>query len=193
MILLSILIRTIVGREDKFKQLCDSLEWQIPLKGVETLYEIDNKEISVGAKAQKLIERAIGQYVVFIDDDDDISENYVSNILNEIKHNPDCIGFKIECNMEGKKEIAIASNKYDSWCENKDGFRYCRTPYHKTPIKREIALQIGFKDLRFAEDHDFSLRLKQSGLIKTERFIDEVMYFYNYKYQDPKIKYGINN
>jgi hypothetical protein len=160
----------------------------------EILFECDNKEISVGAKRQKLLERASGAYVVFVDDDDEVNDVYIPKIINKIIINqPDSVGFIIECDMEGKKETAIASNKYSDWCENEDGFKYCRTPYHKTPIKRELALSIGYKDMRFGEDYDYSKRLKESHLIKKESFIEEVMYYYNYKFEDPKIKYGITD
>lgn len=205
---LSILICTIEGREDKFKVLIESLKKQgvfykvrdsagerdryIDFEiGVEIIYFSDNKQISVGAKRQFLLEMADSRYVVFIDDDDAISDDYIDSILKAIEQKPDCIGFKIECNMEGKKEIAKASNEFADWCDNIDGFRYCRTIYHKTPVKTEIALQIGFKDMRFGEDYDYSKRLKQSGLLKKEVFIDKYLYFYNYKYENPNTKYGI--
>lgn len=159
----------------------------------EILYECDNKEMSVGAKRQKLLERASGDFVAFVDSDDWVSPDYVFNILFNAtrSHDIDCIGFLISCDMEGVHQNAIASNRYYDWCENKDGYRYVRTIYHKTPVRREHALKIGYKDMRFAEDYDFSKRLKQSGLLKKEAFINQPMYFYRYKYQDPKIKYGI--
>lgn len=193
---LSILICTIEGREDKFETLLTSIKKQMLLDyvgKVELLKKIDNKEISVGEKRQYLLNRAEGDYIVYIDDDDAVADDYISSILKAIEQNPDCIGFKIECNMEGTKHKAIASNIYDDWCENIDGFKYCRTIYHKTPVKREIALQIGFKDMRFGEDYDYSKRLKQSKLLKTEVFIDKYLYFYNYKYENPNTKYGIKH
>ncbi len=201
---LSILIRTIVGREDKFERLSHKLHTQRALTKnfnwqyteVEILHEKDNKQTSVGAKAQRLIERATGDFVCFVDDDDDVPDYYIAELLNAIDNNPDidCIGFKIECYgiaPNGEVELASASNRWDRWAENVGGFRYVRTIYHKTPVRREHALAIGYKDLRFAEDHDYSKRLKESGLLKKEVFIDKVMYFYNYKYEAPKTKYNL--
>lgn len=204
--ILSILICTIDSRVDKFISLYEKVLYQkvlwnsrhIGLKkwNVECLFEKDNKQISVGAKRQKLLERARGDYVVFIDDDDDVSNNYIKEICHAILDDdkkPDSIGFKIQCNISGTKETAIASNKYADWCENKDGYKYCRTPYHKTPVRRKIALKIGYKDLRYAEDYDYSKRLKESGLIKKETVIKKTMYYYNFEYEDPKTKYGLTN
>jgi len=200
--ILSILICTIESRKEQFDKLVSKLidqedeAFKKYRYHVEIINICDNKEMSVGLKRQFLLEQSIGKYVVFIDDDDDIPDYYIDRILDAIfNYHPSSIGFKIECDMEGKKETAIASNRYDDWCENKDGFKYCRTPYHKTPIKREIALQIGYKDMRFGEDYDYSKRLKESGLISAtkEYFINEVMYLYNYKFEDPKTKYGIKD
>lgn len=191
---LSILICTTFDRAEMFNLLKHHLQTQINefgrQKDVEIRFECDNKEISVGKKRQNLLEKADGDYVVFIDSDDMVPYFYVERILESIKTNPDCIGFRIDCNGTPGK-TASASNKWDDWADNQGGFDYVRTIYHKTPVKREIALQIGFKDMRFAEDYDYSKRLKESGLLKNEHFIDEIMYEYRYAYENPKTKYGM--
>jgi len=160
---------------------------------IEILFECDNKEISVGAKRQKLLERATGEYIVFIDDDDWVADFYVSEILKAIKYTPDCIGFLIDCDIEGVKSNAKASLRYKEWQENVDGFKYVRSIYHKTPVKREIALQVGFSDKRFGEDYEYSQRIMP--LLKTEVFINKVMYYYIYrsKNQTANERYGIKS
>lgn len=190
---LNILICTIPNRVNQFNLLKHHLQTQInelgAQKEVKILSKLDNKEISVGAKRQLLLEEATADYIVFIDDDDMVPYFYVEKLLSAISLAPDCIGFKILC--KGTKGVtASASLKWGDWAENVEGFDYVRTIYHKNPIKREIALQIGYKDMRFAEDYDYSKRLKESGLLNHEVFIDEVMYEYRYAYENPKTKYG---
>lgn len=186
---LSILIATIESRKDLYNNLLMHINNQ-KTDDVEIISACDNKEISIGAKRQALLRMAAGDYVSFVDDDDMISSNYIKNILKAIETNPDCIGFLINCS--GTSGVtASASNQWLTWGDKVGGFDYVRTIYHKNPIKRSIALQVGYKDLRFAEDHDYSLRLKQSGLLKSEEFINEVMYEYRFKYEDPKTKYGM--
>lgn len=185
---LSILIPTIESRKDQFWQLFTHINAQRK-NGVEVIFESDNKEISIGAKRQSLIEKAKGKYIVFIDDDDWVSDTYVEDILTAIASNPDAVGFEIECSGTPGK-TASASNKWKDWQEKTGGYDYVRTPYQKTPIRRDIALKIGYKDMRFGEDYDYSKRLKQSGLIKTETYIPKVLYFYRYAYENPKTKYG---
>lgn len=194
---LAILIPTVKGRESEFKKLYDFLKGQIVSNSLvgrcEILSMYDDKEISIGLKRQRLLIAANSNYVVFVDDDDWVSDDYCASIVNEIiAKTPDSIGFLIHCTFNGANQcVAIASNRYPAWGENVDGFRYVRTPYHKTPIKKSIALEIGFKDMRFSEDHDYSKRLKASNLIQFEGFINKILYYYRFSYMDPKQKYNL--
>lgn len=186
----SILICTIESRKDKFAKLFNFLTKQNEFSDVEILFECDNKQISVGAKRQKLLTRAKGKFISFIDDDDWVADDYIKSIRNAIikNENIDCIGFKIKC-QGTKYDLANCSNKYDQWRDNYDGFGYVRTIYHKSPVRRELALRAGFNDMRFAEDHDYSVRLKP--YLKNESYIDKIMYFYRYEFEEHRSKYGI--
>jgi glycosyltransferase involved in cell wall biosynthesis len=188
---LSILIPTVVGREEKLERLLSILNSQGEFPSVEILIEKDNKEISIGSKRQELLEKAKGEYVSFIDDDDEVSDDYISQILKAIEYNHDAIGFKIECTFNGTgKCMASASKRYADWGENQDGFRYVRSIYHKTPVRRELALKAGFEDMRFGEDYVYSRKIM--SLVKSEYYIDKVLYFYKYNDEEGHDKkYGI--
>ena len=189
---LSILVPTVVTRKPFFDKLADEILKQIePFKDqVEFISICDNKEISIGAKRQKLVERAKGEYISFVDDDDWIASDYVERILNNT--GSDAVGFQIECTFDGKNKcLASASRRYADWGENRDGFRYVRSIYHKTPVRRELALQAGFKDMRFGEDYDYSMRVMK--LVKSEAYIPHVMYYYRYIGEAHDQKYGIVN
>jgi glycosyltransferase involved in cell wall biosynthesis len=51
---------------------------------VELIYSMDNKRRSVGAKRNDLLRMARGEYISFIDDDDEVSEAYVKTIHEAI-------------------------------------------------------------------------------------------------------------
>jgi glycosyltransferase involved in cell wall biosynthesis len=189
--ILSILIATIKERVDAFNLLKDHVEKQIGNnKKVELICWSDNKEMSIGKKRQLLLEAAKGEYVVFIDDDDWVSDDYVKSILLALESNPDCVGFDILCTVNGQdKQLARASKKY-MWNDNVDGFRYVRHTYHKTPVRRSIALKAGFEDVRYGEDYPYSMRLRP--FLKTEVLIEKILYFYQYTTgQTHKERYGI--
>jgi hypothetical protein len=181
--ILTIAIPTIVTRKDKFNLLYEHINNQIKEYGfrkeVEIIYECDNKEMSIGAKRNKLYGRAKGDYCVQIDDDDWVPYYYVQKVMLALDSKPDCVGYMEHCTWEGKNDTLVDhSMKYEDWGENKNGFRFVRTSGLKTPVKTSLCLQAQVPELRFAEDHLFSRKIKL--LTKTESYIPEVMYQYKY-------------
>jgi glycosyltransferase involved in cell wall biosynthesis len=204
MILLSILIATIKGRERSFAELVEHLTAQCRRDGllpagdaegkVEILWEKDNKQISIGAKRQRLLERARGKFVAFVDDDDWVSDHYARRICEAIEAHPDidCIGLVGEHTTNGANpESFVGSLRYREWAEDRDGYRYVRSPYHKNPVARTAALRAGFRDERFGEDRSYSMRLLD--VLRRECFIaDEALYYHRYSPDIPHgPKYGI--
>lgn len=192
--ILSILVPTIAGREHEFEKLIALLEPQVQDVDANVLYLKDNKELSIGAKRQLLLDACEAEYMLMIDDDDQVPGDYVAKVLQALGSAPDCIGYLEQCDIGGRKSIACHSNRYDCWMDNRDGYDYVRTIFYKDVIRTSIAKQIGFRDLRYGEDHDFSIRLKQSGLLTTEVFINEVMYYYSAPLltePEYKLRYGI--
>lgn len=190
--LLSILLPTVVTRAGRFAKLYAHILAQARGKPVEVIVACDNKEISIGKKRQNLLEQATGEYVVYIDDDDWVADDYVERILAALSTKPDCVGFLIHCTSNGKNPVlARASLRYNKWGENEDGYAHTRSPYQKTPVRRSIALKVGFPDLRYAEDREFSKGLLKH--LKLEVFIDEVLYHYRYEYEPFAKKYGIQS
>jgi glycosyltransferase involved in cell wall biosynthesis len=187
--LLSILMPTVQCRAHLFAALHAHVLAQAQGKPVEVIVASDNKEISIGKKRQNLLESAKGDYVVFIDDDDWVSGDYVDSILAALATNPDCVGFKIQCHMNGgNPQMASASLKYPKWGDNQDGFRFVRSIYHKCPHRRSIGLQVGFPDLRYCEDKPYSEGIMKH--LKTEVYVDKVLYIYRFKAENFAMKYG---
>ena len=97
MIKLSILVPTVPNRIDTFyltliKELlkqCNNRD------DIEILGLFDNKKRSIGSKRQDLLNMANGEYLVFIDDDDDISPDYINDIMTSLYNNldADCVVF----------------------------------------------------------------------------------------------------
>jgi len=192
---LSILICTTVDRRDLFVPLYAEFQRQIQgkLDSVEILAEEDNKEISVGAKRQKLLERAQGEYIVFFDSDDLPYGDYIDSILQSLRTRRDMVGFLIDMTTNGKNKLVCChSLKYKQWAKNVDGYAYVRNVTHFNPVKRELALQAGFKDMRFGEDKDYSDRL--TPLCQTEVFIPRALFHYRYSTAQPHHeKYGFTS
>lgn len=189
--LLSILVCTVLERKQQFEELKAEFERQIGDLPIEFLYEQDNKQISVGAKRQKLLERSKGRWIVFFDDDDFPEGWYVSEIVEALKTEPDCLGYliKMTTNLE-REQVCCHSLRYPEWKTNVDGYDYVRNITHFNVCRRDIAIAIGFPDKRFGEDQVYSNGV--TNLCQTEVFIDKFMFHYRYSNRQPhRKKYGI--
>lgn len=184
----SILIPTIEDRKLVFQQLHAVLIQQITALNladkIEIIYFRDKRnEHTVGFKRNVLLEKSLGEYVCFIDDDDSVHVNYIQMIYKELLKNPDCISLVGIITTNGKdRRTFIHSVEYTSLF-NKDGIAY-RPPNHLNPIKRSIAIQFKFPLKNVGEDTNWAMQICHSKLIKTEIKITEPYYFYNYNYSD---------
>ncbi len=180
------------------------LSIQIGDKPIELLYFLDNKKRSVGAKRNALLNMAQGTYLSFIDDDDEVSENYVSAIIEQLnprmtqpyldQHEechemeyPDVICFKQKCLhvVGGYEEDCAYSLKfqYESGRYHDPGTGdptnrgwWRGLPSHTMVLKSELARQCRFPGKMFGEDVDFCRQFAK--LAKTEVQIDETLYTY---------------
>lgn len=188
--ILSILIATTVNRRPLFDKLYTELNRQ-KTDDVEVLFEEDRKEMSIGAKRQKLLFRAQGEYIVFFDSDDWPFNNFVSAILEALKSKPDCVGMLIHMTTNNlNPQTCCHSLQYPEWKERVDGYDYVRNVTHRNPVRRDLALKVGFKDIRYGEDRKYSDAVTK--LCRTEVFINQRLFHFRYSTKEPyKQKYGI--
>lgn len=171
---ISILIATIPERKQMFDALCANLESQW-VDGVEILYNAEAG--TTGAKRQTLLQQATGDYICFIDDDDEISEHYVKDIMQSVERGPDCVGIRgIMTTNGGNSKDWYISKDYPNWHES-NGVYY-RTTNHLSPVRRSIALSVGFKNITHGEDYAYSMGLR--GLLQTEVKIPHSIYHYKF-------------
>lgn len=175
---LSILICSLSSRAHLLKRLTDILDKQVDGVNSQYLVDIDQGQLKIADKRNKLLSAATGEYVCFIDDDDLVPDYYVSEILKAIAGKPDVVGFNGYMTTNGtKKELFAISTAYQGWFV-KDNIHY-RCPNHLSPVKREIALKVRFeKGKQSGEDAIYSMALLP--LLNTEVFIDKDMYHYDF-------------
>lgn len=196
--LLEIQIPTIETRVPQFEELTESIYKQIKEHKLQDKVSItfcrDNKEMSIGAKRQKMYQESKALFTVQVDDDDRLVEDYCPVMVEHIEKYPsiDAFGYIEDILQDpatGKPTYALHKNDFNDW--NKVDDVYHRTLFMKDPIRTEICKQVPVTDRRFGEDHLWANHLKQSVLIKTAYFINRKMYIYRYKYQPHNEKYGI--
>ena len=143
---------------------------------VEIVTETDDGSLSVGAKRNKVLDRVAGRYVCFIDDDDMVTPIYVQSILSALESEPDVVEL---VGYLPHHDLPFVHNLKSGGHYRQDGVQY-RTPNHLNTVKTEIARQIRYREISFGEDQDYSHRLWDSGLMKTEVLINERMYIYQF-------------
>lgn len=179
----SILIATIARRKEQFEYLKTKLENQIFNLNLQNEIEIvsicDNCEMIIGKKRNELINKSNGKYICFIDDDDDISDDYIRLIYNSLLQNPDCISLKGIITTNGlNAKYFIHSVKYNRYFE--ENRIYFRPPNHLNVIKRNIAIKYPFKEIKCGEDTDYAMRMANDNVLKKEIEINNVLYFYKF-------------
>lgn len=176
----SILIATQGRRNDKFQALVRELLRQFSTTNdFEIVAYWNNGEKSIGDIRQALLEEAKGEYVCFIDDDDWVPDWYCAEILNHL--GKDYIGFEVELfEKDHKMPRVFHSIRYGIWHQDDQG--YYRGITHLNPIRREIALQGKFGQQGLGEDEDWARTI--SPLVRTENYIDKIMYYYRHDADD---------
>lgn len=180
----SILILTLEKRREKFNYIIGRIKSQIRennlSKNINILISSDNGEKIVGLKRQELIRACKSEYCCFIDDDDDVSDDYIKLMWEGINTNPDCISLEGIITTMGKNPKKFIHNlKYNKYFE-KDNVYY-RPPNHLNVMKTKFFKRYLFReDMKTGEDTDFAMRLCKSGDLKTQYEVGKPYYFYNY-------------
>lgn len=177
---LSILIATVGQRRESFEPLVKKLLKQskdYPGQ-VEIVAYWNNGEEALSHIRQALVDEAKGEYICFVDDDDDVPEHYISEILSAVEGEADYIGWQMQLYVNGEKQKpTYHSLRYETWSEDENG--YYRNISHLNPIKREIALKAPFEAPKGSAE-DVVWTTKVAPLISTEEYIDKVMYYYRH-------------
>jgi hypothetical protein len=177
----SILVPTLVERGQKLNHLILSINEKLqricPTLKIEFCILCDNREKSVGAKREELLQGAKGKYVSFVDDDDDLTDAYFEDALA-------CIQGEFHvCRLRGQ----IAQYTFTHSIENtlsdpmaRDEV-FLRPPNHLNVMMADIAKLISFKDAKRGEDLEWTIRLARAGYLRTEYKSDHsrIHYIYN--------------
>jgi glycosyltransferase involved in cell wall biosynthesis len=176
--ILSILIPTVPERIAQLSALVEKLRAQHSGKIVEILYFGDNRCRTIGAKRNALLQAARGKYVAFCDDDDTVSDDYLSTLLDIGQaQDVDVISFRQSAIWNGQKSEVHFSIQNGNEPFNPGGITK-RFPWHSCAWNRGIAQSAVFTEKQWGEDFDW---LKQVvGQAKREAHIPRVLHHYTH-------------
>lgn len=202
---LSILIPTLYRRKELLDRLLGLLHAQLGTPGetinllvgggqritkqllnngqIELIINSDEGRKTIGQKRNELVEAATGQYVIFIDDDDIISDDYISEIFKGIETNADHIGISAWIIPDnGPKALVRYSKHYSIHYQHPEGQEFgthYRPAMHLCAIKRNIAFSCRFPLSSFGEDTAWGFLV--CPLIKSEYLINTPIYTYLFR------------
>lgn len=194
-LLLTVTIASVSIRKDMLENLLSKLNEQISENNlqneVEILVDADDYRF-LGTKRKIMLSKASGLFTCAIDDDDNVSPNYIKLIVEAIQKDEsvDCLGINgvITTNGLDAKKWFISCH-YEDWFEKDDV--YYRTPNHICPIKTELARLVDFDEVAWGEDYPFSKRVKK--YLKKETVINEPIYYYQYSTENSLNNYQNKN
>ena len=128
---------------------------------------IRKKNGGVSSARNRGLKEAKGEYIVFIDSDDLISDDYIEQIYKAIETDPDTVYISWK-SIDGKlgKVIQSESDEFNPWN---------RCVWNRV-FKKEYIKGLYFnEDMNIAEDDDF---LKRLPVPKSKTYIPKQIYFY---------------
>lgn len=170
-----ILMASIPHRHDRLVPLLAELDRQMR-PGLSLRISYDNLVLPVGEKYRRLLESSSAEYVCNLEDDDWIAPNYVAQITRGLEQHPDYVGFPVKWTSDGRAMIPVThSLRYSGW-ENTPN-ELTRDIVQFNPLRRELA-NLGQWAASNNPDSEWADGVRASGLVRSEFWIDEPMYYY---------------
>jgi glycosyltransferase involved in cell wall biosynthesis len=142
---------------------------------VEIIIDTDNMIKSVGQKRNNLIKKAKGEFICFIDDDDFVTENYLSTILHHLNSGLDILLISIQHIENGINKPKIIPSLYIDNLDTGEAV-FKTNHFHLCPHKKSIARNVLFEWVNFAEDMLYSQKMVKH--INNYFLISEPIYIY---------------
>ena len=186
---LSILICTIPERKEIFDRLYQKITLQNiecrrvhkTLGRAEVLYD-DSKRFldggpSIGEKRQELLDRAKGLYICYLDDDEDVSPDYVETLLRLVWEDKDVCTFRSLVKLSNNWALVDMKLGNPNEQINPETITL-RPPWHVCPVKREFSQIVRFTDSNYGEDWVWFEKVLEQ--CKTEEHTDKIIHNYNH-------------
>jgi hypothetical protein len=197
----SILIPTVIWREEKLLALLRGLlpQCESSPEAIEVVALQNVGQKSLARYRQDLLDSARGEYVSFVDDDDEVPLTYVDLVTKALATRPDVVGVMQICSGLAATLTIISLGNVDPpmWPgETEYGHAYLRSFSHVCPVRTEVARQgsfMGRGELWTGEDAAFvdSVLPVLRGRGSREVFVDTPLYHYRWSASDTTQSLGV--
>lgn len=183
--LLSVLVPCLESRAEACRALTGEVLRQVYAAGlggqIEVLTEVDDGSVPSGVKRNALTARSTGEYLCFLDDDDQVSPDYVSSLAAGCRVGVDVVSFDLRFSRTDRpnyKEVW----RFGDHVNDRGSGNMCVN--HLCAWRRPVATKCSWcPRLGYGDDHLWFQPLYHAGLVRTHYHIDKVLYHYIY---DPR-------
>lgn len=180
----AILICTLPERFNYLEKLKKKLDYQL-IRHPSVFYRIHDglRSMPTGMKRNQLVEQSTSDFFSFVDDDDEISDDYVNLIVDALQSSPDVVTFNgwMTTNGQHRRNFTI---KLGSDYVERNG-HYYRFPNHLTVMKRSLVQSVKFPELWEREDYLWAKQIHDRKLLKTSVHIEKDLYHYAFNSNKP--------
>lgn len=172
--LLSMLLPALERRP--WRRMADTLKRQASrFNDVEVLVDVDRGEVTSGVKRQRLVDKANGKYLAFVDDDDEVTPDYVEQLREGCLEDVDVVTFCLRLTCPGRRPEVWT---YDAFRPN-DREKGIMSANHLCPWRAELARKVAWcPALGYADDQVWYQPLIASRLVQSSAHIDAILYRY---------------
>lgn len=130
--------------------------------------------LSIGAKRQVLLNQSKGTYVCYLDDDEDISPDYLETILRLCYEHKDVGTFRSLAKLSNSWVLVDMRLGNENEQINADRITK-RPPWHVCPVKSELAKLVKFGNSNYGEDWDWfsQVLIHCQSEVHTDRIIHQ--------------------
>lgn len=186
---LSILMPTIPERKERFDRLFSEVHRQYryckkvhPTLGVVQIITDESKKYfdggpTIGGKRQALINEADGKYLCFLDDDEEVSPDYVETLLRLCYASKDVCTFNNVSKFDNYwcvVRLSLANNENE---QARPGI-INRRPWHICPVRTELAKQVKFPESNYGEDWVWFGQVL--AMCQSEEHTESILHCYNH-------------
>lgn len=188
-LMLSVLIPSIPDREEMLSALLAKVAVQIrycqkthpSLGDFEILIDDSNGFLeggpTIGGKRQGLLESAKGLYVCFLDDDEDISPDYLETLLRLCAQDRDVCTFRSFVKV--KDFWSLVDMRLGNPNEQLTGDKIVkRSPWHVCPVRKTFAEKYKFPETNYGEDFNWFGKVLTHCF--NEAHTDRIIHNYNH-------------
>jgi glycosyltransferase involved in cell wall biosynthesis len=146
---------------------------------VELLVFLDNRQRTIGEKRDALVQMSRGEFVAFVDDDDDVAQDYIASLIGAIdksSNDVSVITFDQNVSVNGVEAVCSFSLRHRNEPFTQPSFK--RSAWHVCAWRGDLARRFRFPATNYGEDWAWARHLVVEAT--GEYHIDRVLHHYRY-------------